>query len=76
MAFRNNGGEEMEQKPDGYKKIEDQKIQYGTSNAVFEGIKAAQGWKPGKMVTAEEYEKAADAFAAAPMDGREERQHV
>lgn len=59
-----------------YEKIEDLQARYGTSAAVFAGVKAAQGWKQGRMVTAEEYEAAVEAFAKAPMDGREEKKDV
>jgi hypothetical protein len=64
------------EKPDGYETIEDLQAICGTSAAAFEGVKAAQGWKPGKMVTAAEYQAAVEQFEKAPMDGREEKQNV
>lgn len=53
-----------------YKKIEDLKNQEKTSDAVFEGLKAANGWKAGKEITEEAYRKAVDDFNRAPIDGR------
>lgn len=55
-----------------YEAIERLKEKSGTSEAVFEGVKAANGWRAGKMLTAEEYQKAVEAFEHAPMDGRKE----
>lgn len=54
-----------------FKKIEELKNQEKTSDAVFEGMKAANGWKTGKEITAEDYRKAVDAFNKAPIDGRQ-----
>ena len=53
-----------------YKSIEDFKQKKGTPDAVFAGIKAANGWQTGKMVTEQEYDAAQKAFYDAPMDGR------
>jgi hypothetical protein len=66
------------EKLEGYEKIEDLQAKEGTPAAVYAGVMAAQGWKPGRMVTAEEYEAAVEAFAKAPMDGRnrEEEKNV
>ena len=55
-----------------YETIEQMKVKLGTPEAVFEGIKAANGWHTGKMLTEKEYEAAARAFEHAPMDGRKE----
>lgn len=41
----------------------------GTSNAVFEGIKAAQGWRTGKQVNEQEYDLAVEHFLKAPISG-------
>lgn len=60
-----------ENKAKEYKAIEELKGIHNTSDAVFEGVKAANGWKTGKMVTVEEYEKAVTVFGKAPIDGRE-----
>lgn len=54
-----------------YAAIEELKVRYGTPNAVFEGAKAAEGWKTGKMVTEDAYKQAVLAFNKAPIDGRE-----
>lgn len=59
-----------------YAAIEDLKIEKETSDAVFEGVKAASGWKTGKMVTEKEYDAAVKAFSDAPMDGREVKTNV
>ena len=40
-----------ENKAKEYKAIEELKGIHNTSDAVFEGVKAANGWKTGKMVT-------------------------
>ena len=49
--------------------IEELKAQKDTSNAVFAGVKTANGWGTGKMVTEQEYDAAVKAFNDAPMDG-------
>ncbi len=59
-----------EKKDIAYKAIEELKGIKDTPDAVFEGAKAANGWKTGKMVTEEEYESAVKAFGEAPIDGR------
>lgn len=65
----------MEQQ-EGYEAVERLKANNGTPEAVFEGVKAANGWHTGKMLTGEEYKKAVEAFEHAPMDGREVKQNV
>ena len=37
--------------------------------AVFAGVCAAQGWKPGKTVTEAEFLQAVEKFTSAPMSG-------
>lgn len=54
-----------------YVAIEELKLQENTPDAIFEGVKAANGWKTGKQVTVEAYKKAVEEFNNAPMDGRE-----
>lgn len=54
-----------------YVAIEELKLQENTPDAIFEGVKAANGWKTGKQVTVEVYKKAVEEFNNAPMDGRE-----
>lgn len=60
----------------GYAAIEELKAARGTPDAVFEGVKAANGWKTGKKVTEKDYEEAVKAFEEAPMDGREVEKNV
>ena len=59
-----------------YAAIEELKAREETSDAVFEGVKVANGWKTGKMVTEKAYKDAVDAFGKAPMDGREVKKDV
>ena len=59
-----------------YEAVERLKVNNGTPEAVFEGVKAANGWHTGKMLTEEEYKKAVEAFEHAPMDGREVKRNV
>lgn len=54
-----------------YLSIEELKIQENTPDAVFDGVKAANGWKTGKQVTEKAYKEAVESFNKAPMDGRE-----
>ena len=56
--------------------IEELKAVNGTSDAVFEGVKADTSWKTGKMVTEKIYQEAVDAFGKAPMDGRKVKKDV
>ena len=53
-----------------YKVIDELKGIKNTSDAVFEGVKAANGWNTGKMVTEAEYDSAVEAFGKTPIDGR------
>ena len=39
------------------------------NRAVFAGVCAAQGWKPGKTVTEAEFLAAVEKFTTAPMSG-------
>lgn len=59
-----------------YVTIEELKVTKDTPDAVFEGVKAANGWRTGKMVTEKAYIEAVEAFGAAPMDGREVKKNV
>ena len=54
-----------------YESIETLKIQEKTPDAVFEGVKAANGWNTGKQVTKEAYKNAVELFNKSPRDGRE-----
>lgn len=52
-----------------FKSIEDMKEEQKVSDAVFEGVKAANGWKAGKQVEEATFKKAVDAFLKARVDG-------
>lgn len=43
---------------------------YGVSRAVFAGTCSANGWKPGKLLTGDEFLAAVGKFSGGPMDGR------
>lgn len=49
--------------------IEELKQKLGVSDAVFEGAKAAKGWKSGRQVDGQEFREACAAFLKAPADG-------
>ena len=51
--------------------IGDWKQMKRTSTALYAGACTAQGWKPGKRVTEQEYDSAIAAFGGTAMDGRE-----
>lgn len=53
-----------------FKSIEQLKEEQKVSDAVFEGIKAANGWKAGRQVEKTEFSSAVKAFLVAPIDGR------
>lgn len=53
-----------------YMILEELKQKHDTPDAVFEGVKAANGWRAGKAVTETEYVAAVNTFNNAPMDGR------
>jgi len=38
--------------------------------ALFAGVCAQEGWRPGKKVSREQFEKAVSGFQKAPMGGR------
>ncbi len=59
-----------------FKSIEDLKEGHDVSDAVFEGMKAANGWKPGRRVTEEEFTAACEGFRKAPIDGRKDREEA
>ena len=50
--------------------MEEWKRQHKVKDAVFEGIKAANGWRNGKQVAEKEFEAAKDAFIHGAADGR------
>lgn len=41
----------------------------GTSWAVFAGVCAQTGWRPGKMISRADYEAAVKSFLGAPANG-------
>ncbi len=51
------------------KSIEQLKQELGVSDAVFEGTKAANGWKSGKQVEEQEFRTACEAFRTASTCG-------
>lgn len=51
------------------KGIEQLKQELGVSDAVFEGTKAANGWKSGRQVEEQEFKEACEAFRKAPVNG-------
>lgn len=52
------------------KNIDELKQKSGVSDAVFEGVKAANRWKSGRQVEEQEFMNACEAFLGAPVDGR------
>lgn len=52
------------------KSIEQLKEEQNVSDAVFEGVKAANGWKAGRQVEEKMFCSAVKAFLEAPVDGR------
>ena len=51
------------------KSIEELKQELGVPDAVFEGTKAANGWKGGRQVDGQEFKEACEAFRKAPVGG-------
>ena len=49
--------------------IEQLRSEKNVNRAVFAGVCAAEGWKPGKTVTEEEFLGAVEKFTSAPMSG-------
>lgn len=52
--------------------IEELRRKFDVPDAVFEGTKAANGWKGGKQVEEQDFRDACEAFRKAPTDGRRE----
>lgn len=52
--------------------IEELRQKLDISDAVFEGTKAACGWRRGKQVEEQEFREACEAFRKAPAGGRRE----
>lgn len=51
-------------------KISELKEKENTSDTIFCGVCSMQGWKPGKMVTEEEYVNVVKGFLNKPMGGK------
>ena len=49
--------------------IEQLRSEKKINRAIFAGVCAAQGWKPGKTVTEAEFLAAVEKFTSAPMSG-------
>lgn len=52
-----------------FKSIEELKKEQNVSEAVFEGIKAANGWKAGRQVEQTVFKKAVETFLHGRIDG-------
>lgn len=52
--------------------IETLRTRSRTPAAVFAGVCAARGWKPGRTMTGQEYAEAVAGFTGAAMDSRTE----
>lgn len=50
--------------------IEQLREEQNVSDTVFEGVKAANGWKAGRQVEEAVFRSAVKAFLEAPVDGR------
>lgn len=50
--------------------IEALRLRQGVSRPVFAGLCAANGWKPGRMMTGTDFTAAVKAYQKAPMGGR------
>lgn len=56
--------------------IEQLRSEKKINRAVFAGVCAAQGWKPGKTVTEAEFLEAVRQFTSAPMSGGHSRKEA
>lgn len=61
--------EEAEVSKSELKDIEILKKDLKIASSIHEAVKVANGWRNGKAVTAEEYQKAVDKFLKDPMKG-------
>lgn len=60
-----------EREAESLRSIEELREESKISQVVFEGVKAACGWKTGKRMKAVEFGAAVQAFLSAPVDARE-----
>jgi hypothetical protein len=51
--------------------IQELKQKLKTPDSIFQGVAAAEKWRPGKMVTEDEYKKVLDNFLKSPIKGKE-----
>lgn len=56
--------------------IEQLRSEKKINRAVFAGVCAAQGWRPGKTVTEAEFLQAVENFTAAPMSGAAKKEEA
>lgn len=57
-------------------RVEQLRSEKKINRAVFAGVCAAQGWKPGKTVTEDEFLEAVRQFTLAPMSGGHNRKEA
>lgn len=50
--------------------VEELQKKYDTTNVIYAGVAAANGWQRGRKVTEAEYAKAVAAFLKAPLGRR------
>lgn len=62
--------EKKEEPMQGQRCIEEWKEIHKIKGTLFAGMKAEQGWKPGKKVSEKEFLKAYEDFCRGPADGR------
>lgn len=67
MASKNQEPETAENEAMQLLGIEELKDKRKTPSSIFSGMCAAYGWKPGKVVTEEEYDAAVAAFSGSPI---------
>ncbi|MFW5435211.1 hypothetical protein [Paenibacillus apiarius] len=51
--------------------IEQLKYKCNTNEAVYNGVMAAEQWKPGKQITEDAYSAAVEKFLNQPISGKE-----
>lgn len=61
--------EQRPRTPEEFTEVGRLRMKHNISRAVFAGVCAAQGWKPGKSVTEAEFLGAVKKFTSAPMGG-------
>lgn len=50
--------------------LDEMRRKHSIKEPVYAGVCSANGWKPGKMLTGDEFLAAVSKFNGAPMDGR------